>query len=87
MGHHPLFDVLLMLAWLWLGLLVWWAWLKRRSVPALTIFLPAKPMSKRAKAPQPFVGLTHKPLCDACEQAAELQQPTPSSPPPVLTFT
>jgi IS1 family transposase/transposase-like protein len=87
MGHHPLFDALLMLAWLWLGLLVWWAWLKGRSVPARTTFLPAKPMRKRAKEPKPFVGLTHKLLCEACEQAAEPQPPTSSSPPPLLTST
>jgi transposase-like protein len=87
MGHDLLCDALLILACLWLGMLVWWAWLKGRSAPVQTTFLPAKPMRKRAKEPQPFAGLTHKPLCDACEQAVELQQPAPSSPPPLLTFT
>jgi len=87
MGHHPLFDALLILACLWLGMLLWWAWLKGRSALTLTICLPAKPMRKRAQEPKPFAGLTHKPLCDACEQAAEPQQLTSSSPPPVLTST
>ena len=27
MGHDPLFDALLMLAWLWLGILVYRVWL------------------------------------------------------------
>jgi hypothetical protein len=87
MGHHPLFDALLMLAWLWFGLLVWWAWLKGRSVPARTPCPPAKLLRKRAKEPKPFVGLTHKPLCEACEQTAEPQPPISSSPPPLLTST
>jgi hypothetical protein len=87
MGHNLLCDGLLILACLWLGMFVWWAWLKGRSAPVQTTFVPAKPMRTRAKEPQPFAGLTHKPLCDACEQALECQQPAPSSPPPVLTFT
>ena len=87
MGHDPLSDALLILACLWLGMLVWWAWLKGRSAPLQTTFPFAKPVRTRAKDPKPFAGLTQKPLCDACEQAAELPQPAPSSPPPVLTFT
>jgi IS1 family transposase len=87
MGHDSLFDALLMLAWLWLCLLGWWAWGHGRPAPLQATPTPAKPVKTRAKELTPFPGLIHKPLCDACEQATELQQPVPSSPPPLLTFT
>ena len=40
---------------------------------------PATPPRKRSNDPKPFAGLTRKPYCVACEQAA--QEPVPPPPP------
>jgi hypothetical protein len=61
MGHDPLSNALLILACLWLGTLVWWAWLKGRSAPVQTTFPFAKAVRTRAKDPKPFAGLTKSP--------------------------
>jgi IS1 family transposase len=50
-------------------------------------FKPDKPRRKRSKEPQPFTGLLHKPLCEACAQGAEARRKAPGAPPPVVTFT
>jgi IS1 family transposase len=86
MGHDLLFDALLMLAWLWRGMLGWCAWRQGRPAPLQTMPTSAKPLKKRAKVPPPFAGLTHKPLCEACEQTAESRPQPLSAPPPRLTF-
>ena len=51
----------------------------------LTSAAPKPPGSKRE--PQPFAGLTHKPDCDLCYQQVRSQPPTPSAPPPRMSFT
>ena len=52
--------------------------------------MPPRPLPARRKHsidPKPFAGLLHKPLCNACEHAAN-RRPTPlSSSPPALVFT
>ena len=48
---------------------------------------PDKPRRKRSEDPQPFLGLIHKPLCDACEQSVESRPQAPGAPPPVIIFT
>jgi hypothetical protein len=87
MGHDQLFDALWLLGLLWLSMLVYWVWLQRRLAASQMTPTPATSIKKRSKAPTPFVGLTHKPHCDACEHAIELHPQTPSSLPPLLTFT
>jgi IS1 family transposase len=86
MGHDLLFDALLMLAWLWLCMLGWWAWRHGRPAPLQATPTPAKPIKKRAKEPIPFPGLIHKPCCEACEHAVALRLQASSGPPPLLTF-
>lgn len=39
------------------------------------------------QGPPPLPGLIHKPLCDACAQAADSRPHAPAAPPPVLTCT
>jgi hypothetical protein len=47
---------------------------------------PAKSPRKRSNDPEPFPGLTRKPHCAACEQAAqEPAPPPPPVPPPPIT--
>jgi hypothetical protein len=48
---------------------------------------PHPPRRRRSTEPQPFPGLIHKPLCEACEQGADARPQAPGSPPPVITFT
>src|SRR4030095_3539997 len=82
-----LFDTLLLIALLclWLLLHVWWP-----KNPALTRQTPLKPVKtrrNRSKEPQPFTGLIHKPLCEACEQGVDSHLKAPAAPPPLLTCT
>jgi hypothetical protein len=39
--------------------------------------VPAQPKRKRSTEPKPFAGLTHKPSCALCEQAAGARAPAP----------
>jgi IS1 family transposase len=86
MGHDSLFAALLMLAWLWLGMLGWWVWRHGRPAPLQATLTPAKSIKRRAKEPTPFPGLTHKPRCEACEHAVAPRLQPSSAPPPLLTF-
>ena len=87
MGHDQLFDALLLLGLFWLSMLVYWVWLQKRLAVSQTTPTPTTSIKKRSKEPTPFVGLIHKPHCDACENAIERHPQAPSSLPPLLTFT
>ena len=87
MGHDWLYHDWLLLGLLWLSVLLYWAWLRGRSARSPTLPSPAKPIEKRTQPPKPFAGLLHKPLCDACEHAAESRPQAPCVPPPRLIFT
>jgi len=64
---------------------VWWPDHPRPTPQRL--LKPDKPQRQRSKAPKPFTGFIHKPLCDACEQGADSRPKAPGMPPPLLTFT
>jgi hypothetical protein len=84
---HQFYYQLVVLGLLWLFIMLHYAWPSRC---AATQPHPAKsitPQRKRSNEPQPFTGLIHPPLCDACAHATALHPASPSSPPPVLTFT
>src|ERR687888_1827930 len=51
-----------------------------------TLLQPSPPRPTRSREPKPFAGLLHKPLCAACEQAAESGPKAPRTPPPVITY-
>jgi hypothetical protein len=87
MGHDQLFDARLLLGLLWLAMRVYWVWLQRRLAASQTTPTTATSIKKRSKEPTPFVGLIHKPYCDACEHAIEHRPQAPSSLPPLLTCT
>ena len=48
---------------------------------------PQRRRCRRSKAPKPFAGLIHQPLCETCEQEADTRPKAPGAPPPVITFT
>src|SRR5882762_3315363 len=53
-----------------------WIDIKRNQCPS------ARPRQKRTREPTPFAGLTHKPLCVACEHAQAHPPQGPGCPPP-----
>jgi len=87
MEHDGLYDNLLLLGLLWLSMLLYWVWLRGWPATSPTTLTPAISIKKRSKEPTPFAGLLHKPLCDACAQAAASRLQAPGAPPPPLTFT
>jgi transposase-like protein/IS1 family transposase len=80
MGHDLFFYTLLLIAGLWLCVILSWLWPQSRAAMGQL-------QSTAAKAPKPFAGLTHKPLCDACQHATEPRQQIPFALPPLLTCT
>jgi hypothetical protein len=77
---------LLLLGVLWLCVMVYYAWPRDGPAGYQKTPQPAKPPRRRSHDPKPFPGLTHKPHCAACEQAAqEPAAPPPPTPPPPLT--
>jgi IS1 family transposase len=82
MGDDRLFYAFLLLGLLWLGMLLYWLWQRARpTVGSLQLTL-AKRATRHSQDPKTFPGLTHKPRCASCEQAAVLGDPVPSVPPP-----
>ena len=57
------------------------------SATLQTSLQPGKPRRKRSKAPEPFTGLIHKPLCEACEQGADARPQGAWRATSCLTFT
>jgi IS1 family transposase len=82
-----LFYQLGFLALLWLCIMLHYSWPSDRGAQRQSPSQPASPPHKRSREPKPFAGLTHKPLCDACEQAVAPRPPSPSGPPPRLSPT
>src|SRR5262245_53555796 len=77
--------ILLTLLCLCVMLHVLWPAARTAVRPSLPTATP--PRRKRSKAPKPFAGLIHKPLCEACEQAPDARPKAPGTPPPLLTYT
>jgi IS1 family transposase len=78
------FYELLLLGFVWLCVMQYYAWPSDRPVGDQRTSLLAPPPWKRSRDPKPFPGLIHRPHCAACEQAAqdpEALQPPPMPPP------
>jgi len=87
MISNPIFSNLLLLSLVWLCIMFHVLWPYERTGPRPTPPKPTLLPRKRSKAPTPFAGLLHKPLCDACERAARARPQAPGAPPPRITFT
>src|SRR5215468_10143468 len=87
MTPNVLFEQLLVVALVLISLLmhVWGP--SFRSPASQRPFKPAQPRRTWAKAPKPFTGYPHKPLCEACEQSLDARLKAPGAPPPMLVFT
>ena len=78
------FYELLLLGFLWLCVMLHYAWPEGDQRTPTS----AKPPRKRSRDPKPFPGLIHKPSCPACEQQGERPKPSPpGAPPPVIVHT
>jgi transposase-like protein/IS1 family transposase len=85
MDDGRLFSVFPLLGLLWLGMLLYWLWRWARPTARSLQRTLARRAMRRSQDPKAFPGLTHKPRCAACEQAAVLGDPGPSVPPPRIT--
>src|SRR5262245_21759566 len=82
------FCELLPLGLLWLCVLRHYGWRGGCSTGPQRVSTPAPAPRTRSRAPKPFPGLTSKPPCATCEQAAQAPvAPPPPAPPPPITST
>ena len=79
------FYELLLFGLLWLCVMLLRVWSYDHAAPGPTTPKPAKPSRQHSGDPEPFPGLTRKPPCVACEQAAQdpATPPPPAPPPPI----
>src|SRR6516165_2769413 len=85
MVSHLFFYQLTFLGLLWLCVMLHYAWPNECTGGEQRPSKPLSPSRKRSHAPQPFPGLTHKPHCTTCEQAAQRPAAPPSSASPPIT--
>jgi IS1 family transposase/transposase-like protein len=81
------FYLLVVLGFLWIFFMLHVAWPSPCPATPQRPVEPILPPHKRSNEPKPFAGLIHKPLCDACEHAAEARPQAPAAPPPRITCT
>src|SRR5712691_2256015 len=80
------FSALLLLGLLWLSLMLQDAWPSDRPARTQRPSKPLLPLRKRSSDPKPFLGLTRKPPCATCAQAAQgPAAPPPPAPPPITS--
>jgi hypothetical protein len=88
MGHDLLFHALLLLGVLGFGAILRGVWPPRRAAMDQADGQPATRTYRRSADPPPFPGLTTKPLCATCEQAAQAHVAQASAgAPPLMTST
>jgi hypothetical protein len=86
MVHDLFFYALLLMGILWLSVILMWVWPPPHAAPDRTDRQPTPRAPKRLQDLNPFPGLTHKPCCVACEQAAQASAvQSPPTPPRPLT--
>jgi transposase-like protein len=77
-------HALLLLGLLWLCVILSWVGRRRQAVTDQARGHPANRATRRSQDPKPFLGLTIKPRCGACEPGPS--KPPPTAPPPRLYF-
>src|SRR6266850_6052003 len=84
---HLFFYQLVLLGLLWFFFMLPAAWPSQGTATQRRPVEPILPPRQRSSDPQPFPGLTHKPLCAACEQAHASAPQPPGCPPPRIVLT
>src|SRR5215831_21169202 len=87
MLSHLFYYQLVLIALVWLCIILHGLWPSDPVATCSTTLEPALPRRKRSREPQPFVGLTTKPHCDACEHTPAPRPPASSVPPPRIVMT
>jgi IS1 family transposase len=87
MVSHLIFSQLVLIALVWLCVMLYWLWPDERAPACPRPPKPLLPHRNHSKEPQSFTGLIHKPLCDACEQAADSRPKALGPLPPLLAST
>jgi hypothetical protein len=87
MVSHLFFYQLTLIALIWLCVLLHWAWPSDFAAACPSTRASTPPRPKRHRESTPFVGLTTKPHCDACEHSSAPYPQPPVSPPPRLVPT
>ena len=87
MVSTPLFYQLLLVALVLICLLMHVVWPDDPPRAPTPSPQPHQRRRRRVKEPKPFPGFVHKPLCAACEQAADAQPKAPGCPPPIIRST
>src|SRR5215467_2219898 len=81
---HLFFYQLVLLGLLCLFFMLHAAWPRQGTAIPRRPVEPILPPRQRSSDSKPFPGLTRKPRCEACTQAAAPHQPAPCAPPPRL---
>src|SRR5215471_14543164 len=87
MVSHLVFYQLGLIVLVWVFLMLYALWPSEPMATRLPTPEPLMPLRHRSKEPKPFLGLTHKPHCEACEQGVESRREPPCAPPPPLVST
>ncbi len=82
------FYQLTLVVFVWLFVMLHVVWPSGCGAGGPTPATATRPPRQRSRDPKPFVGLTHKPPCAACEQALQAPTgPSPAAPPPRIIST
>src|SRR2546427_2797131 len=82
------FYQLTIVVFVWLFVMLHVVWPSGCGAGGPTPATATRPPRQRSRDPKPFVGLTHKPPCAACEQALQAPTgPSPAAPPPRIIST
>jgi len=84
---HRFFSQLVLIALVWVFLMLYGLWPLEPAAVRPTPPKPVTPPRKRSCAPQPLIGSTRKPPCDACEEGVAPRREPPCAPPPLLVST
>jgi IS1 family transposase len=84
---HLFFYQLVLIALVWVFLMLYGLWPLEPAAVRPTPPKPVTPPRKRSCDPQPFIGPTRKPPCDACEEGVAPRREPPCTPPPLMVST
>jgi IS1 family transposase len=84
---HLFFYQLVLIALVWVFLMLYGLWPLEPAAVRPTPPKPVTPPRKRSCAPQPFLGPTRKPPCDACEEGVAPRREPSCAPPPLMVST